>query len=66
MKRLTLLERERDASHPNHQFNYQISQERERVYDQRESGAIIGNVEIAMEAYENVKKCWDEWGIWDT
>ena len=58
-------EREREASRPNHQFVYQISEERERIQDESKSGDGTDTADINTGAYENVKNTWTKRGIWN-
>ncbi|KAA6412362.1 MAG: hypothetical protein FRX48_03352 [Lasallia pustulata] len=65
-ERRVVLEREREASRPYHQFVYQISKERERIEHESRSAEGSNNADINTKAYENVKNTWVKRGIWKT
>ena len=62
-------ERERQASRPFYQFNYQLSRERDRLlHESSERGTEnldITAPDLNTRAYNNVKTDWIEWKIWD-
>ncbi|KAI1169706.1 hypothetical protein F4777DRAFT_192618 [Nemania sp. FL0916] len=60
-------ERERDASRPFHQFVFQLTKMRERMQERMTPAEVIASLpaDINSKAYEEVKKTWIEWGIWN-
>ncbi|KAJ8127744.1 hypothetical protein O1611_g5892 [Lasiodiplodia mahajangana] len=65
-ERLHVLEREREASRPYHQFLWQVSEERERIRDEQGfSGAPAEDLaDVNTRAYEAVKSRWVKWTLW--
>ncbi|KAI1305449.1 hypothetical protein F5Y03DRAFT_384448 [Xylaria venustula] len=63
-----MLEREREASRPFHQFVYQVSKQRERIQQllSHEGAAITAPPDINTAAYDVVKATWMKRGIWNT
>ena len=55
-ERQVVLERERQASRPYHQFVYQVSKERERIQDEMRSGE-DADVDIAGYQYQGLRAC---------
>ena len=64
VERRDILEREREASRPYHQFFYQVSRERERIQEESENGEGADAANVNTRAYENVKNTWTKRGIW--
>ena len=66
-KDMTMLKRDHELTRPNHQFYYQLEQERQRLQAGRSSTDFTRWVTINMdqEAYNAVKNKWLEHGIWD-
>lgn len=64
-ERRVILEREREASRPYHQFIYQIAKERERIQKESENGEGADAGDINTRAYENVKNTWAKRMIWN-
>lgn len=63
-ERRVILEREREASRPYHQFVYQISKERERIQEFATDGG-ADTADINTRAYKNIKRTWTKRGVWD-
>ncbi|KAI1109833.1 hypothetical protein F5Y14DRAFT_391148 [Nemania sp. NC0429] len=57
--------RQREASRPYHQFNYQVSIERERIQQDAEISEDVYAADINTMAYEKVKSTWTSRGIWN-
>ncbi|KAI0483462.1 hypothetical protein F4859DRAFT_399822 [Xylaria cf. heliscus] len=66
-KGLALRRREREASRPFYQFNYQVSKERERIQQKLRfhGDTIVDPADINSTAYSSVRKTWMDRGIWD-
>ncbi|KAI0908570.1 hypothetical protein F4823DRAFT_639970 [Ustulina deusta] len=65
-ERRAVLEREREASRPYHQFLWQVSRERERIQEEQGlSGSSIGeHADINTTAYETIRSKWTKQGMW--
>ncbi|KAI1292604.1 hypothetical protein F5Y03DRAFT_18916 [Xylaria venustula] len=65
-ERRPVLEREREASRPYHQFLWQVSQERERIQDEQGVGGTPAEdlADVNTRAYERIKSRWMRWGVW--
>ena len=59
-----LWKRQREASRPYHQFNYQVSKERGLLHDKESKWNEGHEPDINTLAYKNVKARWLERGIW--
>ena len=64
------LERDKEASRPIHQFNYQVAKERDRIYQEHAEDPNAVPQDISTQAYEIVKNQWrvrhiwnEDWGI---
>lgn len=64
------LERDKEASRPIHQFNYQVARERDRIYQENADNPNSVPQDISTQAYEIVKNRWrvrhiwnEDWGI---
>jgi hypothetical protein len=64
-ERRAVRERQREASHPYHQFVYQISKERERIQDESANEEGADAADINTRSYENIKNTWTKRGIWN-
>ncbi|KLJ10844.1 hypothetical protein EMPG_09858 [Blastomyces silverae] len=69
-ERRATLEREREASRPFYQFNYQLSREREKIQRAAERADVTPTAalspDINTKAYERVKATWIRRKIWNT
>ncbi|KAF2968348.1 hypothetical protein GQX73_g5204 [Xylaria multiplex] len=65
-ERRPILEREREASQPYHQFLWQVSRERERIQSQpgAENSSALDLLDVNTRAYGNIKSKWVKWGLW--
>ncbi|MCJ1335139.1 hypothetical protein MMC09_000405 [Bachmanniomyces sp. S44760] len=70
-ERRIIREREREASRPHQQFEFQVAQERKSIEDDFKSQNVTENgdsenVDINLQAYLNVKNRWIMRGIWSS
>ncbi|KAI0537194.1 hypothetical protein GGR58DRAFT_527518 [Xylaria digitata] len=65
-ERRPILEREREASQPYHQFLWQVSRERERIQGLpgAENSSALDLLDVNTRAYENIKSKWIKRGLW--
>ncbi|KAH7308501.1 hypothetical protein B0I35DRAFT_413146 [Stachybotrys elegans] len=66
-ERRPVREAQHEASRPYHQFDYQVSQTRERIQDESRAEGVHTEypVDINTKAYEDVKNTWIKRGIWN-